>query len=294
MVLRAPQELPWLPRLEWEGWHLSAPAEVWLRLRTYGWVHGFSLHCGLGSFFQPGQGPRSHPSALSSQCVMAHPSSTKQCCASPRIQWHRAQPSSAAGCTQQGKEGWSRASLPASSSFSSPSALQCGCSQPSQLCSPAGIPFQARCRGRSWERSSPARPSLGHHPCPCCPQEPCPCIPVWWNRHPKQSSTSSHGTCSCGDSRGPSSSPHPHLMSSFPVPCLGYPYPKEPYTLFVSISPAPLTMATLPGQWEMPTASSQAVCAWDVLSSPLGTFSRMAIATPCMNWNEERARDEGC
>lgn len=67
---------------------------------------------GLGSFFQPDQGPRSHPSALSSHPVMAHPSSTKQCCASPWIQCHHAQPSRAAGCTQQGKEGCSRAFLP--------------------------------------------------------------------------------------------------------------------------------------------------------------------------------------
>lgn len=55
MVLRAPQELPWFPRQEWEGWHLStscrftrAPAEVWLRPRTSGWMHGCSLHWWIG------------------------------------------------------------------------------------------------------------------------------------------------------------------------------------------------------------------------------------------------------
>lgn len=51
------------------------------------------------------------------------------------------------------------------------------------------------------------------------------------------------------------------------MPCLGCIYPKEPFSPFlesccsVSISPAPLTMATLPWQWKIPTASSQAsVC----------------------------------
>lgn len=130
---------------------------------------------GLGSFFQPDQGPRSHPSALSSPPVMAHPSSTKQCCASPWIQCHHAQPSCAAGCTQQGKEGCSRVkravagpfSLP-SSSFCSPLSTAVRLFPPSQVYPSVGIPSQVE--GEKPGKKQPLA-SLGH-PSSCCPLDP--------------------------------------------------------------------------------------------------------------------------
>lgn len=233
--------------------------------------------------FQSGQGPRSHPSALSSHRVMAHPSSTKQCCASPWSQCHHAQPSRAAGCAQQGKEGWSRAFLPPLL-FLLQSPQHCSVPSHPRSYPSVGIPSQVE--GEKLGKKQPLS-SLGH-PCPCCPQEPA--LPLWWNGHPEQSSTASHGTGSCQDSRGTSSTPHPHLMSSFSMPCLGYIYPKEAYTLLGELVLCLYPSPQLPLPWPPCLGSGKCqqpllglLCAWDVLSSLLETVSSTAAASPCMN-----------
>lgn len=123
---------------------------------------------GLGSFFQPDQGPRSHPSALSSHPVMAHPSSTTSAVPAPGSSATMLSPPVLQDAPSRVKRAVAEPfSLP-SSSFCSPLSTAVRLFPPSQVYPSVGIPSQVE--GEKPGKKQPLA-SLGH-PSSYCPLDP--------------------------------------------------------------------------------------------------------------------------